>query len=454
MDACFRQIRVVSCAPKRHPCPHCGQPGRRKGYLPSRFVIDFQPGGGVITVELRLAEYRATCDCCKTFRSHPSPTQIDLDPWATYSNSIRDLVVHRLIEDNLPVDKLLHSIERDFHLELSEGYVYDCLEWKVKQVNMAEYRDWTKEQFTGSLCIDELHLGHRILLMATDPIADIVIGFALVSRNDAEHMRAFLNNLKTHGFQPKIVISDGSPLYPAVIEELWPKAKHQLCVFHLLKEINVDILDALRRMRKEAFPKSKSKNRKRGRPTKARVKAIQREQKLAERAKFVWEHRYLIVTSPEKMTDEDRANLATMLRYLPGLKRLRRFALEVRGVLDGTISRQQAWSRWRKFSSNKEYAKDADLKRAMGKLRREKFSKATVYLNWTHRTKLRTNNHVERMNRVVRLKEKVRYGWRKRRSVVRFLVLSLAGMRARRVEEPRKSKKRLNRRAKRRSARK
>ena len=452
MDATARRIRVVTCAPKRQPCPHCGQLGRRKGCLPSRFIVDFRPGGGVDTVELRLAEYRATCDCCKTFRSHPSPEQIDLDPWATYSNSIRDLVISRLIEDNLPVAKLLHSIERDFRLKLSEGYVYDCLEWKVKQVNMAEYREWTKEQFTGSLCIDELHLGHRILLMATDPIADIVIGFALVSRNDAEHMRAFLNNLKIHGFQPKIVISDGSPLYPAVIEELWPKAQHQLCVFHLLKEINEDILDALRRMRKEAFPKSQSKKRKRGRPTKARAKAMKREQQLAERAKFVWDHRYLIVTSPEKMDDEDRANLATMLRWVPGLKLLRRFALEVRGVLDGTISRKLAWSRRRKFSSNTQYAKDVDLKRAMGKLRREKFSKATAYLNWTHRTKIRTNNHVERMNRVVRLKEKVRYGWRKRRSVVRFLVLSLDGMRERRTAEPPMTKKRLNRRAKRTTA--
>ena len=448
MDAIVGRIKVVKCAPKRQPCPHCGQEGRRKGYLPSRFVVDVEPAGGVCTIELRMAEYRATCGCCKTFRSCPPPDAVDVEPWATYSNRVRDLVVRRLIEDNLSVDRLLHSLQRDFRLKLSEGYVYQCLEWKVGQVNMAEYRRWTQERFSGTLCIDELHLGDRTLLMATDPIADMVVGFALVSRNDHDHMRSFLNNLKTHGFQPKIVISDGSPLYPAVIEELWPEAKHQLCVFHLLKEINTDILDAFRRLRREAFPKAKSKG-KRGRPSKARAKAQKWAKRQAERSKFVWDHRYLIVTAPEKMSAEDHANVSKMMRYVPGLKQLRQFALAVRDVLDPTISRAQAWNRFRKLQGNKPYQKDADLRRALQKLRREKFVKAIEYLAWTHRRKIRTNNHVERMNRVIRLKEKVRYGWRKRRSVVRYLVLSLDGMPQRQSAEPPEPKKRLQRRRKR-----
>lgn len=452
MDAKFGRVRVVKCAPKRYPCPHCGCKGRRKGYLPARFVIDVEPGGGVCTVELRLGEYRAACGCCKTFRSSPKLDNLDVEPWACYSNRVRDLVVSRLIEDNLSVGVLLHSLERDFGLNVSEGYVYQCLEWKVGQVNMSEYREWTKEQFSGSLCIDELHLGHRTLLMATDPVADIVVGFALVSRNDQDHMRGFLKNLKNHDFQPKIVITDGSPLYPAVLQELWPKAQHQLCVFHLLKEINQDILDALRRLRKQAFPPRKSKKGKRGRPSKAKAKASARAKQQQERSTFVWEHRYLVVTAPENMTAQDRSDLAKMMRYVAGLRQLRQFALEVRAVLDPKIGRGRAWSRFRKLQGNKKYQKDADLRRALKKLRREKFRKTILYLNWTHRTKIRTNNHVERMNRVIRLKEKVRYGWRKRRSVVRFIVLSLDRIRQGKKQEPPMPKKRLSRRKKRKFA--
>ncbi len=37
--------------------------------------------------------------------------------------------------------------------------------------------------------------------------------------------------------------------------------------------------------------------------------------------------------------------------------------------------------------------------------------------------RVRTNNHVERVNRKLRYQEKARYKWRKRRTIVRFMVL-------------------------------
>lgn len=39
--------------------------------------------------------------------------------------------------------------------------------------------------------------------------------------------------------------------------------------------------------------------------------------------------------------------------------------------------------------------------------------------------RVRTNNHVERTNRMFRFLEKVRYKWRRRRTLVRFVVLTL-----------------------------
>jgi thiamine kinase-like enzyme len=39
------------------------------------------------------------------------------------------------------------------------------------------------------------------------------------------------------------------------------------------------------------------------------------------------------------------------------------------------------------------------------------------------RSKIRTNNHVERCNRVLRYLEKVRYKWRRRRTIVRHILL-------------------------------
>ena len=62
-------------------------------------------------------------------------------------------------------------------------------------------------------------------------------------------MRRFLLNLKNWGLSPDVVVTDGSNLYPSVLAHLWPDADHQLCVFHVIKDINKLILDAVRRMR-------------------------------------------------------------------------------------------------------------------------------------------------------------------------------------------------------------
>ena len=62
---------------------------------------------------------------------------------------------------------------------------------------------------------------------------------------------------------------------------------------------------------------------------------------------------------------------------------------------------------------------------AIGMLAAEKFAKMIAVLKSPACRRVRTNNHVERVNRKLRHQEKVRYKWRKRRRIVRFLVLLL-----------------------------
>ena len=74
------------------------------------------------------------------------------------------------------------------------------------------------------------------------------MAFALVSSNDQDHMPRFLKNLKNWGVEPEVVVTEGSGLYPALLAELWSQARHQLCIFHVLKDLHKEVLDALRRM--------------------------------------------------------------------------------------------------------------------------------------------------------------------------------------------------------------
>src|SRR4051812_31797577 len=193
---------------------------------------------------------------------------------------------------------------------------------------MAAHRRTVLEQFSGTLCIDELHLGRFTLLLATDPLADLPVAFALVDKVDQDHMRRFLRNLKTWGLTPKVVVTDGSNLYPAVLGELWSDADHQLCVFHVIKDINELILDAVRRLKSAMSRRGKGGGeKKRGRKTaKAKAAAARRGLTVKEKAHFVFKHRHLIVKRREKLTESQRDDLQRMLEYLPELRTLRRFA--------------------------------------------------------------------------------------------------------------------------------
>jgi MULE transposase domain len=219
----------VHCAPKKSPCPRCGKHGRRKRKITRRVrTVAYK---AVAYLEITCGEYQARCDCCTTFRSTPEQVL----PRALYDNKVRDLVLERVVEDGMSIERTLASLRREFLLELSTGFVYDVLRDHARQLDMAEHRREVLGLFSGTLCVDELHLGRFTLLLATDPLADLPVAFALVDKNDQDHMRRFLQNLLTWGLNPKVVVTDGSNLYPAVLAELWPDADHQLCVFHTVR---------------------------------------------------------------------------------------------------------------------------------------------------------------------------------------------------------------------------
>jgi hypothetical protein len=427
MDAtCVRVIRQ-RCAPKTFPCPQCGTPGRRKD-THTRPIRDIALGE-VLIIELTVGEYRAACACGKTFRSHVA----GIEPRAQYTNRVRDAVIDRLLDDGMSLQRVQQAMRRDFLLDLSDGFLSDCLDWKVRQTDMPGYRQWTRDHFSGTLCVDELHLGHRTLLLATDPLGDFPVAFALVSANDHDHMRRFLSNLCNHGFTPQVVVTDGSNLYPALLAELWPDARHQLCVFHVLKDINTCVFDALRRLRR-TLARTRGRKRRRGRPSKAQQRLRARQGKTRkEQAYFVWKHRHLIVTRPKHLDGRERRWLSQVFRYLPRSRTLRAFVLAIHRLFDPQQSPHQACCRRAALVKDAEYLADPDLARALAMLGREKFDKMMAFLHSPGTERVRTNNHVERTNRRLRYFEKVRYKWRRRRTIVRFVVMALDRWRNQRV---------------------
>jgi hypothetical protein len=404
-------------APKKAPCPYCGRLGKRRDFHERTvYSIAYK---AILLIHVTTGEYRATCDCCTTFR-----TQIEgIEPKAHYDNKVRAAVLDRLLDDRMSLQQIQQALCRDFFLDLSDGFLYDCLDWKIRQLDGAAYRQWTLAHFSGTLCIDEIHLGQHTLLLATDPLADFPVAFALVSSNDKDHMGRFLRHLQAHGFAPRVVVTDGSSLYPELLAQIWPGAEHQLCVFHVIKDINKLILDAVRRLRRELDRRGRrGRKRRRGRPKKG-SKARRRQGQLREQAKFVYKHRYLIVKGRERLTAGEERALAQLLEYAPELGVLRAFVDEMYGLFERSQSEATAWRRHAALLSQPAYAAIPELAKALAMLTAAQYGKMIAFLRSPVGSRVRTNNHVERMNRVLRLYEKSRYKWRQARSKVRFVWL-------------------------------
>jgi hypothetical protein len=415
------KVVAVRCQPKTYPCPSCGRRGHRKRRL-DRFVRSLAYAQ-VVWLHVLYAEYTARCSCRKSFRSCPA----NICPKAEYDNLVREAVLNRILDDRLNVERTRSAMKRDFLLELSSGFIYDCLDWGLARLSQSQQRRLALEHFSGYLSIDELHLGDHTLLLATDPISDRIVGYRLVKVNDQAHMRCFLRALQYWGFEPKVVVTDGSNLYPAALQEVWPAARHQLCVFHVLQDVTNKVLDAVRRLRRQQASRGKAgRKRRRGRQSE-RQKRRQRRRgpTVKEKAAFVYKRRFLIVKRTEKLTRQDWDDLGKMFAYLPELRPLWYFCREVYQLFSTEQVIRLARRRRTLLLKKQSYQEVPELAKAMGLLEGEKFDKMVAFLESSEGARVRTNNHVERANRKLRYDEKVRYKFRSERSLDRFLRLRL-----------------------------
>jgi hypothetical protein len=139
----------------------------------------------------------------------------------------------------------------------------------------------------------------------------------------------------------------------------------------------------------------------------------------------VFKHRHLIVKRRENLADKERDDLERMLEYLPELATLRRFADRIYWLFDTPKDFHQASCRRAAILRDVRFQAVPELAKAMKQLDEERFPKLMAYLDNPVSRRVRTNNHVERTNRMFRLLEKVRYKGRRRRTLVRFVVLTL-----------------------------
>ena len=403
-------------APQQAPCPHCGCPGRRKALR--RRTVRTLAYRAIAWVHVTTGEYRARCGCCRTFRTDVP----GIAPRARYDNQVREAVLDRLLDDRMSLAQIRNALRRDFYLEVSEGFLYDCLDWKTRQLDGAAYRQWARAHFSGTLCLDEIHLGRQTLLLATDPRNDFPVAFAVVSVNDRDHMGRFLRQLRDGGLVPRVVVTDGSPLYPSLLAALWPQAEHQLCLFHVLRDLHAAVLRAVRRIARVGQAKGRGGRKRRGGKPSANRLWRRRQAKHKGIASRLRKKAYLFVKHPARLTAAESRELAGLLGYHPQLPVLRSFVVALPRLFAAGQTEAAAWRKQAALLAEPAYHAIAELAAAL-RMVADKFGKMIAFVRSGVGRRVRTNNHVERMNRLLRLYEKTRYHWRTARTKVRFVCL-------------------------------
>jgi hypothetical protein len=231
--------------------------------------------------------------------------------------------------------------------------------------------------------------------------------------------------VKRRGSTVKGVTTDGSALYPEPIAAVFGEVPHQVCTFHVLREVVKSVLSAVARVRKELTAGAPKPGR--GRPgTKAARQAARRKKRIEGKVGELFEHRHLFVR--KRLSPSERATLRRITRGLPQLRVLRALMEEVYRLFDRRCRAATALAKLAALRTRLRRFKR--LRSVLKKLLSPGLEKALVFLD--ERLLGATSNAVERGNRRYRKMQKTVYRVRTRRGIEGRLGLDL--QRERRAE--------------------
>ena len=185
------------------------------------------------------------------------------------------------------------------------------------------------------------------MLSLVDNRAFIRLSFRVLEHDPTQNdIRRFLADFKARldvrGLAVRGVTTDGSELYPEPLKELWPDVPHQVCEFHVIKEITKAVLHALAATRKklrDRIPKQP-----RGRPRKAERAQSRKATRQQQQVSKLFEHRYLFVQ--HRLTADQKTTLQRITRGLAHLRRLRQIMEEVYRLFDRRCRTETGWLDW------------------------------------------------------------------------------------------------------------
>jgi hypothetical protein len=218
-----------------------------------------------------------------------------------------------------------------------------------------------------------------------------VLDHSPTEKDITQFFRRFREALTARDLALHGITTDGSPLYPTPIAQVFGPIPHQICQFHVIAEVNKAVLKAVagvRRQLKVMLPKIG-----RGRPTATTRKLAARKKRRAARIAELFEHRHLFVR--HHLTPAQRRTLHRITRGQPVLRTLRQIVDEVYRLFDRRCRSDTALAKLAQL--RRRVRRFARLRQALRKLFAPTLEKALVFLD--NALLPATSNAVERGNR-------------------------------------------------------
>ena len=280
---------------------------------------------------------------------------------------------------------------------------------KKAEVNIkTDYIDKALSEFSGYITADELYDGPFCVLFIVDNHKFNRLCYEVLDHDPTKEdikrfFRRFKQMLDARGLKVKGITTDGSPLYPEAIVEVFGKeVKHQSCQFHVVKEINKDIIKAVAAVRRQL--KQEKVKRPRGRPSGDRAKQIVRKnKKVQKKITELFEYRYLFVK--HTLSIKEKKTLQRITRGLDQLRTLRLIMDEVYRLFDRRCRMDTALKKLAKL--RRRIRRFAKLRNTLKKLFSPNLEKALTFLDDSLLPS--TSNAVERANRRHRKMQKSIY---------------------------------------------
>jgi hypothetical protein len=278
-------------------------------------------------------------------------------------------------------------------------------------------------EFSGYIAVDELYDGPFCVLSIVDNRTFRRITYEVLDHDpthaDIERfLRHFQVLLRQRGLELKGVTTDGSNLYPEPISQVFGDVPHQICEFHVLKELTQAVLRAVAQIRKQlAAAKPKLG---RGRPSSTAARqAARRRQQIAQKVGDLFEHRYLFVR--HELTDAQRRTLRRITRGRPELRALREIMEEVYRLFDRRCRTDTALEKLARLRHR--VRRFPKLGTTLQKLFSPNLEKALVFLD--DKLLPSTSNAVERGYRRHRKMQKTVYRVRTQTNIVSRIALDM-----------------------------